>query len=211
MNMQMDIQPNEIVSIKHYSHKYSFKTTVIKTFKEYVYLELVKEFLHTDISQYDPVVMTTENNTNIKISAGIIETISRSNHSIEIQYNGTAFYSIDKEKETLPASEYGYITIPENRKKISVSISNLSVYNIKLLSIDNLPLNMMYDLSLCACDNVIFLNSTAIHKTDFINFFEYNMSIQYDEKVTIQYIKDLIHYNKIEHTSSIRRMKSLLV
>ena len=123
----ISIQEKDVVAVKHYSHKYPFRTIVKSIDEKYVDLILVKEFANADIMQGEPIVIIHEFDSQIIIIGGTVYKISPRDNFIRIIYDDIKTQEQKRDEERLPVSIYADAILDgSNNKRVTAIIKDIS-------------------------------------------------------------------------------------
>lgn len=204
----MDIRVNDIISVKHYSYIRPLKSIIIGRNDDVISIRLVKEFSVFNFLEGDPLVIAHEENSNINIIGSTIETIDLVSNSLDVCIDHIDTEAQKRSYERFPVSLYADIkTATEKKKHLSV-IKDMSHFGLQISSKSELAEKSIVSVDIYTEEKVISITAQVMRKEKFEKYYAYGLTIQYDNVVTMSYMKEYMEMLKKEQADSIIKMKN---
>lgn len=204
----MDIKVNDIVSLKHYSYIRPLKSIVIGRNNDILSIRLVKEFSSFNFLEGDPLVLAYEEDLNINIIACTLERIDFLSNAIEARIDNIDTESQKRSYERYPVSLYADVKpIGEKKKHLSI-IRDISHFGLQIYTKTELKEKTIVSIDIYTEEKVIYITAQLVHKKKMEKHYVCGFTIQYDNVVTMNHMKEYIEMVKKEQEDSIIKMKN---
>ncbi len=170
----MNINKNDIVSIRHCSGKRLFRCVIVdKNFDDLV-LNFIDEIVMFECSEGDPVVLGFESENEIYIASCNIIKIDKVANNLSITIDSMEILRNKRLSERFPVSVYSNIKIGESQTKHIGLIKNISFTGILLYSKSEFPLYQKLKINI----NVgvpLTIQAVVVRKSRELHNFEYGL------------------------------------
>jgi hypothetical protein len=132
----LDLDNGDIVSVRHYSEVSPFKSIILDTKKDVVFMGFTRHFTMANFLEGDPMVFGKEVDDHIVAYGGNIISIDPRAGAIKVKVDKINQSSNKRQFERYPVSLYGEVRRKEERKKHLVTLKDISYYGIMAYSKD---------------------------------------------------------------------------
>ncbi|MFZ5987494.1 MAG: PilZ domain-containing protein [Bacillota bacterium] len=178
----------EVVSIRHYSCKTSFKSVVLQANNELLVVKLTKDFAVLNFLEGDPVVLGFEEDSEIYIASCNVIGIDPDGSYIKLGVEGIKSLKDQREHERFPVSFYANIKSDDSNKTYIATVKNMSFDGLLINSNVDFPLKKNIEVCVYptfqeikideAVDKtVIHLKADIVRKETLQRHFEYGLKI----------------------------------
>lgn len=183
---------DKVAALRHYSGLNNFKTLVLGAFEDIVIVKLTKDFAVLNFFEGDPVVLGYEQDGQVYILGCTIHKIRPKDNSVELKIDKVDSSADQRQYERYPVSLYGDIRARYGSKKYLVTIKDISYYGMLVYSKTELQINDLVEVDIYMDKNIVFLKGNIVRKMQTPHHFEYGLTIVYDDKNSINLMKEYI-------------------
>lgn len=200
------IKPGDIVSISHYSGLSPFKSVVVDVRGDTVLLRLTKEFAIMNFLEGDPVVFGIEKGEDVLMGGCNITGLSPRENMVELKVENLEVGTERRQCERYPVSLYADVKTRNCKKKQLAIIKNISCYGMLIYSKGDFLAGEQLEVDIYMDKTVVHLKTNITRKEQGRHYFEYGLEILYENRNSLNFMKDYIKRLEQEQIDAIRRL-----
>ncbi|MCX7711373.1 MAG: PilZ domain-containing protein [Clostridia bacterium] len=201
------IKPGDIVAINHYSGINPYKSVVLDVQPEFMKVKLAKEFAVMSFIVGDPAVVGIQKSDGIALKGCNVLGLKTKEDTIELKIDKLETGAENRQWERYPVSIYTDIRTRECKKKQIGIIKDMSYYGMMIYSKADLPVNEQLEVDVYMDKHIVFLKTNIARKIQSEHYFQYGLSIVYEDSSSLNYMKDYIKRITQEQEEQIRKVK----
>jgi len=206
----MGIKAGEVVSIRHYSGFYPFKSVILDYQGDNIIIKLTRDFSQMNFLEGDPVVMTLLVEEEVISIGCLISQIHSDKGIVHLKIDSIERQPERREHPRYPVSLYADVRKHETRRKYLAIIKDINFYGICLYSKAEFDLNDHLELSMYVDLNMVFLDTVLVRKENRDKHFEYGARIIYKDESTMNLMEEYLKKLKKSYESDIKKFKNMI-
>ena len=201
----MELKAGVLVSIRHFSGTKLFKSLVLESNGDIVWVKLVEDIALLNCSIGDPIVLGHEMKDEIYISSCTLLDMDKPRNALKVKIDNLEATTNKRLFVRFPVSIYAEATI-DNLKQKSRHGKNISFNGMMVHSKHDFPLyqELKFDLHVGI---TIQLKAVIIRKTKDTHNYEYGLKIVYTDVHTPNLLKRYLLLLKKEQEEFIKKFK----
>ena len=202
----MELKAGVLVSIRHFSGTKLFKSLVLESNGDIVWVKLVEDIALLNCSIGDPIVLGLEMKDEIYISSCTLLDMDKPRNALKVKIDNLEATTNKRLFVRFPVSIYAEETIGLSKTKNLAVVKNISFNGMMVHSKHDFPLyqELKFDLHVGI---TIQLKAVIIRKTKDTHNYEYGLKIVYTDVHTPNLLKRYLLLLKKEQEEFIKKFK----
>ncbi len=203
----MEINPGEIVSIRHYSSQNPFKSIVQCTGTGSITLKFTREFSSLNCINGDPIVIGFEKSGDVYVASCSILELKAKEGIIIVKPDSVDVLSDRRVFERFPVSFYADIKMKNNKSKHPSIVKTMSLGGILICSKSDLDDNHELEIDIYMDNTTLSVGALIVRKSHSENAYEYGLKTIYRDYSSQNSIKLYLQILKQDVSDHLNSMK----
>ncbi|MDQ2085720.1 PilZ domain-containing protein [Herbivorax sp. ANBcel31] len=202
----MELKVGDLVSIRHFSGTKLFKSLVLESNSDTIWVKLVEDIALLNCSIGDPIVLGYELEDEVYISSCTLLDMDKPQNALNVKIDNFETTTNKRLFVRFPVSIYAEARIGQSQTKNLAMVKNISFNGMMIHSKHDFPLyqELKFDLHVGI---TIHIKAVVIRKTKDTHNYEYGLKILYTDVHTPNLLKKYLVLLKKEQEEFMKKFK----